>query len=654
MTASVLAGCQNYSTNELLDGNFGTEDFTPVNLLSPVNNSISSKEPKFTWTKRNGAQQYRLEVSSQSDYSAIVLRKTLTQTAYNLVTSDLIGIGQLEPITYYWRITTIYAGQQIKTPSAIFHLPDDTAVYVDANSTAATQVGNKTSPYKTIQAAIENAHLLRKQVTTVAMTIMVAKGAYVDAVSLKQGISLKGGYEAGGWTRNIQVNTTTIIGAVDSAIRGDASITSTTLIDGFTIIGGNAPSNAGISLSDASPTITNNTISGGKGTNSYGITNGGAATPIIMNNTIRGGSGSTASSGIYNTGGGPTITNNTIDGGNGNYTIGLHTRNGSTPIITNNIIFGGNGNTSQAIDSYLNGTPVISNNILHSGSGTTAHGVTGNAGGANPTLTNNILILAGNTRYGFREEDTGGDARSLENNAIWDSYNSGTLILFRNENSTNLSTLVSIELLTDWAAGADKARGNILLPTGAAGNPFVNVPVFWDRTSTANTGSASVILIADGNCARYINSEYIEWNGDGVARQISCNAAANPDEITLTPALSDSTKNLAHMEIRYWGSKSLGGTQYTIDYHLQQNSLSTQDWNNIRYGGKDTSGNNCGGAGTTGAGTQNCGAVTLDWDSLTRTTTNAGSANNNTVPNASGGATAAVPGGYSMGPYEKD
>ena len=666
---SVLsAKCQRYTTDELLNSNFGSEDLTPVTLLSPINNSASTKQPDFVWTKRRGARQYRLQVSSLADFSVVVLDQTTTDTSYKFLANDLIGISQLDAVGYYWRITTIYATQQVVSSTNLLLVLDDSVMYVDANSAMSTQVGNRTSPYKTIQAGIESAHLLRNEVATTAMTIAVAQGTYNEAVTLRPGISVMGGYEATNWTRNILTNSTTIRGVVDSAISGDGvAVTATTVIDGFTIYAGNAPNNYGIYLSaGASPTITNNKIYGGQGNFSSGIIYNGPANPTIRNNTIYGGSGgANGSYGIYVTGGTGSISMNTIYGGTGVASVGIHVRNSSAPFIFNNIILAGSGPSSRGIDNYISTNPVITNNVIFGGCGSRsgtvysqgAHGIYSWAS-STPVVTNNIIFVSGIERYGYREADANGEARSLENNAFWDVDNSSSFNLYYNENPTppavSVTTIIGMESLTDWPGGADKARGNLLLPAGSAGNPFVNVPIFWERTTTSNTSSTSVLLIRDGSCPKYTDGQYIEWNGDGVARQISCNGATNPDELTISPVLADSTKNIASAEIRYWGNKSSGGTQYTLDFHLQQNALALQDWNNLRYGGKDTSGNNCGGAASTGPGSQNCGAVTTDFEGVTRTILNSGLANNNSIPNGSVGATAAVPGGYSIGAYEKD
>jgi hypothetical protein len=63
------------------------------------------------------------------------------------------------------------------------------------------------------------------------------------------------------------------------------------------------------------------------------------------------------------------------------------------------------------------------------------------------------------------------------------------------------------------------------------------------------------------------------------------------------------------------------------------------------YGGKNTSGNNCGapsGGPGTGAGGESCGSVTVDRDGVSRTTANAGLATNTGA------------GGYSIGAYEQE
>lgn len=672
----ILIGCKSYTTDQYLNADFITKDLAPVDLLSPSNKSTASRNPKFSWAKRSGALRYLFEFSAKPDLSTIILAKSTVESSYTLSNSDLSGITQLDAASYYWRVTAIYSDQQVVSGVSVFHILDDLVVYVDSNSASAEQVGNKTFPFKSIQAGIESANTRRNGVATVAMNVYIAKGTYLEEVSLRPGISLKGGYESIAWTRNISANETIVTGPTDVAIRGGSTITAaftaTTVVDGFTINGGAASTSYGMYLITAAPTVTNNILNGGGATNgtSYGMYNS-TANPTVANNILNGGkiSGSGGVSyGMFNATSNPIVTNNILSGCGGGSSYGMF-NNGSSPTVTNNILYGGSGSNSYAMFNNIGSSPTVTNNILNSGGGSSnsyamAHST------ASAKVTNNIFILNGNTRNGYRENSVSGfdDPVSLENNIFWDIYNSGTLRVYYDENATPINTMAGIESLTDWTGGADKGRGNIFLPAGYnSGGPFVNVPIFWDRTSANNTGSTTILLIVDGYCAaRYTNGDYIEWNGDGIARQITCNGVPNPDQITITPALASAASNIDSIEIRYWGTRSSGGSQYAIDYHLQQNSLTAQDWNNIRYGGKNTSGNNCGGSGAAGAGTQSCGGVAADKEGLTRTTANAGLANNNDCAATGGvadpqpcdnspvGETPAVPGGFSIGPYEKD
>lgn len=134
-------------------------------------------------------------------------------------------------------------------------------------------------------------------------------------------------------------------------------------------------------------------------------------------------------------------------------------------------------------------------------------------------------------------------------------------------------------------------------------------------------------------------NEYFELDRDGVARQVTA-VNTGSRQVTFTPALS--TASTKDMEIRYWGTNN---TNLNLNYGLAQNSLSGTLWNNVRYGGKDTSGSNCGapaGGPGAGAGGESCGSVTVDYSGTARTALGAAGATN----------TGAA--GVSIGPYELD
>lgn len=73
------------------------------------------------------------------------------------------------------------------------------------------------------------------------MEIHVAAAAspYAEEISLRPGISIRGGYLAADWSRNIAVNVTTIQAPIDMAIKGGPTVTgaytSTTWVEGFTV-----------------------------------------------------------------------------------------------------------------------------------------------------------------------------------------------------------------------------------------------------------------------------------------------------------------------------------------------------------------------------------------------------------------------------------
>ncbi len=461
----LVVTCKGYDSYDYLDGKFITKDTSPVDLLAPTDKSTSSKSPRFVWTKRSGAGKYLLEVSTSSNFGTTVLSKTLTDSTYTLVNSDLSGVTILDASSYYWRVTAIYADQQVVSLSAVFHVLDDAVIYVNSSSTMVDQLGNKSATFKKIQPAIEFADTRRNGVTTVTMNIQVAAGVYNDEIQLRPGISLRGGYASSDWTRNIGTNITTISSLTDVSIRGNSAITaadtSTTVIEGFTILtGANGNPAYAISLSMASPTITKNQITVGAyngsttlisvvsgsplitentistGTASISPTTGisishalaTTVSPIISNNTI---SASTANYGdgisINSTGGSnlnATISDNHISGGAGS---GLNSKGigmtfGSASIIIRNNVISGGSNSSTSIGIGLSGaSPTISNNTINGGGSGNSYGLH-LSGASQPIITNNIIYSTSSTgsRACIYEAVVSADPRSFQNNLLFD------------------------------------------------------------------------------------------------------------------------------------------------------------------------------------------------------------------------------------------
>ncbi|MFO1479990.1 MAG: hypothetical protein U1F40_07295 [Turneriella sp.] len=465
-----VAYCTGYSTQEILDATFVAKDKTPVNLLSPPDKTVSTKNPNFVWTSRNGASSYLLEISSKADFSQIVLSKTIasgSSPSYTLLNTDLNSLSALDAASYYWRVTADYAGDRITSTSALFHVLADNIVYVSAGASASNQIGNKSFPFTSIQAAIENANTRRSGVANVAMDVYVAAAAspYAEEISLRPGISIRGGYLATDWSRNIAANVTTIQAPIDMAIKAGPTITgaytSTTWVEGFTVQGAANTISYGIFLSNSSPTLSNNIITGGTVTangSSYGIYCNSSA-PTISNNTMTGGlatGGGATSYGLYNNSSSPVISGNTISGGSGNVSRGI-SNTASSPTITNNTINGGQipggSGASYGIENLSSSSPVISNNIINGGTS-----LAGNSAGiyntlSSPTISGNT-ITGGESATSYGILNMSNSPITIVGNVIRTSSVGTGSLTYGISNSSAVSTSTVISRNTIWAGSA--------------------------------------------------------------------------------------------------------------------------------------------------------------------------------------------------------
>lgn len=530
LSALSLLSCRGISSDDLLAGKFVGKDTTPVDLLAPTDKSTSSKSPKFVWTKRTGASGYLLEVSTSSSFGTPVLAKTVNEGTYTLSNADLKDIAELDALSYSWRVTAIYPDQRVISKSAIFHVLDDLIVYVNIGSTSSEQVGNKGTPFKSIQAAIESANTRRNGVSTTALDVFVAAGTYAEEVNLRPGISIRGGYEAVGWTRNIAAYATTITAPTDFAIRGGSAITvayaNTTVVEGFSITGGSVGVTYGINLVQASPTIRQNTIQGGAGSNTYAIYCSTGSQPIVTNNTILGGTSgsSTFSYGIFSNSTSPSISGNTITGGNAsgaNY--GIYNNISASPSISNNIITGGNGSGSNYGIHNNSSSPSIWNNTINGGASGSVKAISIFSG--TPNIRNNILFTSGGTTRNCLDELNGSsDPSFFENNNLFDCPTA----LYRDENATtvtNMSTSVSTGAGTNTLAFFGNVNinnaGNQLFTDidGSDNNMLTMSDNDWHLTT-----NAAICDVRGGG----LTISGITTDKDGVTRTIGTIAGCTP------------------------------------------------------------------------------------------------------------------------------
>ena len=190
-------------------------------------------------------------------------------------------------------------------------------VYVDVNNGNSTPAGTSTNPYTAIQDAVDDA--------AAGDQVCVAGGTYNEQVAIaNKNLIIYGGYkgsDAGAntsydWsTRDKDIYITSITDTTGTAGGGETNpnfavkfdgtttaITSSTIIDGFSITGANVGQSAAIFCTAASPTIQNNKINGGSPTIAYivyAIIISSASKPTIQDNTIDSGNGSSMGATLY-------------------------------------------------------------------------------------------------------------------------------------------------------------------------------------------------------------------------------------------------------------------------------------------------------------------------------------------------------------------
>jgi hypothetical protein len=186
------------------------------------------------------------------------------------------------------------------------------------------------------------------------------------------------------------------------------NVTNTTILDGFSIRGGNA--SAFGSFSTGGTTVGQDY--GG------GISNF-SSSPVLININIWGNNASTGGGGIYNNWpSSPVLTNVTLSrnsaGGNGGG--GIH-NSSSSPVLTN-VIISGNKSTDGGGIHNTSSSPILTNVIISENSGTIAGGI-GNRLSSSPVLTN--VTIAGNyatTSGGINYSDASGIPK-IRNSIIW-------------------------------------------------------------------------------------------------------------------------------------------------------------------------------------------------------------------------------------------
>ncbi|GHT78349.1 hypothetical protein FACS189464_1650 [Bacteroidia bacterium] len=296
--------------------------------------------------------------------------------------------------------------------------------------------------------------LLFAKTATCDLQIWVAQGVYHPqhnaadvptandrdrAFVLVEGVKIYGGFKGDDdaetvASRDWATNVTTLSGDFDGDDGGDAMSGFTgmtenayhvvigvniandgeTVLDGFTISGGNANGNSNISVNansvdqnggggmynyNSSPALANVAISGnstsGAGGGMYNLTN---SSPVLSNVTISGNRANIGGGGMYNNNSSPALANVAISGNNtsGGAGGGMYNDTNSSPSLTNVTVSGNSAATiGGGMYNYINSSPSLTNVTVSGNSAAGSGGGIENYGNSSPALIN--VIISGNS-----------------------------------------------------------------------------------------------------------------------------------------------------------------------------------------------------------------------------------------------------------------
>jgi Putative metal-binding motif/Thrombospondin type 3 repeat len=485
-------------------------------------------------------------------------------------------------------------------------------IYVDAASACTTGCGSLASPYKTIQAAINDANGQISGGSASGAFIQVAAGSYLEHIFIYPNVHVIcapsqtttinasgsgrsavvfGGGGSGRQDTDFSIDGCKITGGTGELrnaanppasysgggvfVFGDA-VVSNNFITGNTITGAQTEFfGGGIYVATGNAVLSGNTITKNVAnpapasgpTNSYGFgggiyilgPNSGVTTPVIVEgnyiaeNLAQGEVGMGGA--VYVDGNpGTTIRRNIMIGNRALYAGGaIEAR--STLGISDNLIYGNSADLfGGGLEAYQ-ATAQITNNTIFGNSATGTNVPSG---------------------YSFAAYGGGIEVSTLLTQSPPEVTVSNNLILRNTVTSTGIGGDLHSDRTWPIMSSNDLWAGLKLPSTssnvqgdftdaqviGVNGNIsvdplFVNVPLFADTTTAA--GSTTTVIVRD--VGRYALNQKLEYNNDGVVRTISV-INTSSRTITFTPAMA--AASAAFKVVADWGPN----TNLTEDFHL--------------------------------------------------------------------------------------
>jgi parallel beta-helix repeat protein len=181
-------------------------------------------------------------------------------------------------------------------------------------------------------------------------TVAVAQGSYPEAINLKDGVRLRGGYpgsDAPGDAPNPRLYPSILSGSggPEPLVYAAPGVTTTAVIEGFHIVPGDY-SSTGVFCNQAAPVIRGNVIREA----GMAISCGADSAPFIVGNVV-----TDSQFGVWCNSSSPLISGNLVT----NCEYGIHIGHASSPPMTNNTV----ADNVTGLD-LLGGTPEVGNNIV--------------------------------------------------------------------------------------------------------------------------------------------------------------------------------------------------------------------------------------------------------------------------------------------------
>ena len=428
--------------------------------------------------------------------------------------------------------------------------PTTSSLHVDQNVSASGDGATWATAFKTLDEALSIAHCCANvsAIYVAAGTYKPTKKPYNNCAQITNfnprhvtfhipdGLTLKGGYPAGGGVQNVADNPTILSGDIgmvgvsaDNAYHvvlavapnsGGIGVT----IDGFFITGGNANGiygyttvngidiypghGGGIFIYRGANTLTNNTVYNNAAYSGGGIlcyyTNSTLTNNTVYNNSISTGGG--GGGGILLYSGTNTLTNNTVynnsatdsDGG------GIFLYSGSNNTLTNNTVYNNSAiNSNGGGFAIIFGSHTLANNTVYGNSTTN-----GNGGGIyteDNTAALSIITLTNNTVYGNSVTNGSGGGiytflgtNTLTNNLFWENTKDAANNVAGADyfaNGTNGNTFINNFLQLEESHYPVSNSGDFAIGTGASDNIFAQNPMFVNAANPA--GADNIHRTAD-------------------------------------------------------------------------------------------------------------------------------------------------------------